>query len=705
MADHTWMKSAAMVIFTMREVDVPRWDPEHMVGFARSFSANSIGFSCGGVSAFYPTEVPHHRRAQGLGDRDLVGETLAVARRENMHVIGRIDVSIAAKEVFLAHPEWFAMDEHGRPIECHGYFAACPNGAYYREFGPAIVREILERYAFDGLWANAAQFSPWHTPQCHCPACRRLFRAETGEDLPKENWRDPLWRRYNEWRYRRVADWCALIERTKNEVRPDCAWLPLSQVAESWDHSRRGGWELDYTEPHEDGIILEAQRRYTNMWWPGLETRYARSLAPEKPTLIGCSYFVPWWRFHAVPAAENRVWMGQVVAHGGRPQLHHSGYLSELYDRRGIESAREFLKRIQDNPDAYAGLDSAARVALVYSRHSLDNYAGEDPEAMYLNHFRGFFNALLAARIPFDILSDKRLSSTDLDRYQAIAAPNIACLSDSAEKALFAYAERGGHLVTTFMAGFLDEMGEPRESSPFLDACHVSFTGVVHRDQKAAYGQVRDRGHALLDGLGDTDLVPIGGDVLVVLGEGARGAPLTYVPPVESSPGSGISVPEHNRIEATTDAPLALEARIGQGSLVHFPWEPDRAGFRFGLSDAFLLLANALRRASRWSDVVQLDGPGLVDIAVMAAEDRLAVHLVNFSAPGSFNTGQRRLMSEIVPLHDLSLRVSLPDGRRLASARLVQAGKPIEGETQADGRVAFRIPRLEEFETVLLMLE
>lgn len=703
MPDHSWMKSTVMVVLTMREADTERWDAENIVDFVRSFSADSMGISTGGVCAFYPTEVPYHRPARGLDGRDLFGDTLRVAKRQGLRLLARIDVSMAAKDVFLAHPEWFSIDASGRPIELHGYYAACPNGAYYREFGAAIAEEIYSRYEIDGLWANAAQFSPWHTAQCHCAACKRKFKEATGERLPTENWSDPLWLKYSEWRYRCVAEWCELIKEVKEATRPEAAWLPLSQVAESWDHSRRGGWDVDYTEPHEDGIILEAQRRYTNVFWTGLETRYARGIAPEKPRLIGCSYFVPWWRFHAVPAAENQVWIGQVVAAGGRPQLHHSGYLSEFYDRRGMESSRALLKRIAENDDAYVGLESMSRVALVYSRHTLDNYAGANPEDMYLNHFRGFYNALLEARIPFDILSDKRLTPEVLARYDAVALPNLACLSEPAREALFAYAEAGGHLVATYKSGFFDEMGAARPVSPFLAALNASYTGVTLEDLKAAYGHLRKPEHPILSGLGDTDILPVAGDVCLIGGAGSEGAALTFIPAVETSPGSGISVPEYNRVEYQTDAPLLLEARIGEGSLTYFPWEPDRSGFRFGLVDMFALLAAALRQSRRWRELVSVTGPGLIDVSVSGARDRIAIHLVNLSAPGSFNSGTRRLMSQIMPVHDLEVTLALPEGARLESARLVHAG--IEAPIEVSGpTVKLRLPKLAEFETILVRL-
>ena len=87
----------------------------------------------------------------------------------------------------------------------------------------------------------------------------------------------------------------------------------------------------------------------------------------------------------------------------------------------------------------------------------------------------------------------------------------------------------------------------------------------------------------------------------------------------------------------------------------------------------------------------------------MGADDRLAVHFNNLSAPGSFNSGHRRTMAQIMPIHDVQLDVLMPPGKACASIQLVHAGETIESTT-AGGRVSFRIPILRGFETALLRL-
>lgn len=701
-SDHNWLRTSLVMIMTLRESDAGTWNTEEMADFAKSFSLDALGFSVGGIMAFYPTDIPLHPRAATLGDRDLPAEMIASLAKRGIRPIARIDPSMASRALYAERPEWFVQDKNGSPVEVHGHFITCPNGGYYNDFMIKVVEEILTRYSFDGLWANAAQFSPWHTPQCHCAICRQKFQAKTGKAIPEENWDSEVWRQYNEWRYECIAEWNGRVQAAKMRVRPSCAWMPLSQVAESWDHSRVGGWDLDYTEPHQDGIVLEAQRRYANMFWPGLEARYMRSLAPEKGGGITTSYFVPWWRFYRVPVAENQMWAGQVMAQGVMPWIHVTGYQKEQFDHRGLDGLRELFARFDRNRATYMETKSAAEVALVYSRHSLDNFGHKDPAARYLDHFRGAYNAMMDQRLPFDIVSGKRITAEMLSGYKAVVLPNAACLSDAACEALETYVRNGGHIVSTYLTGNFDEMGAPRTDTLLGRLIGAKATGVTWRNLRAAYASIRDRTSPLLDGFEGTDLLPVAGDVTFIRTENqpAAPAPLTLVPPVEGEVGSGISVPEFNKIDHVTDYPLVLDRKVGKGSVIHFPWQPDLIGFRYGFRDLFRLLANAVKQSSEWNDIVSVKGPGLIDISVMEKSDRLVISLVNFSAPGSFNTGQRRIIEELIPLHELELTVKVPRSFRGEKARLVFAEIDVAVERLGDDRVSLTIPRLDAMETI-----
>jgi hypothetical protein len=308
-------------------------------------------------------------------------------------------------------------------------------------------------------------------------------------------------------------------------------------------------------------------------------------------------------------------------------------------------------------------------------------------------------------RQPFDLLSDKNLTADRLARYKAVLLPNLACMDDALERTLRDYMENGGHVVATYRTGFCDSWGTPREEPVIARLLGARYTGETNTDLKAAYALIGRPDHPVLAGAGDTDLLPLAGGVCrFEPGQAGDADVLRLVPPVEARPGSGMSVPEFNAAAGITDIPLLLTQRIGRGSLLYFPWEPDRIGFHFGLRDPMRLIVQALRAAPDWSDLVTIDGPGLIDTSVMDKPGSRVVTLVNFNTHGGMRSGNRRAVEEVIPLHDLELTVRIPDGARCTGAELAVAGQAVPYRQDA-GAVHVRIPRMVEFESLLLSLE
>lgn len=698
-----WLRDRPAMIMTMRSEDASRWNPQELVDFAKSFSVGALGFSVGGISAFYPTDVPDHPVCAGLDGRDLVGETIAALQSEGIRAIGRIDPSLGSPEALAKYPERFARSADGQPLRMHDYYLTCPNGPHYREFMLDVVREIVTRYPLDGLWANAAQFSPWSAPRCHCEACQNHFGDLTGAHLPEEDWADPLWKQYNEMRYERIADWNRLVREVITEIRPGCAWLPLSQVVESWDHIRKGGWDVDYSSRHADGIVLEAQRRYCNLWWPGMESRYANALSGGTGAGVTVSYFYPWWRFTHAPVAENRVWAAQIAANGAQPWLHVTGFYSEVFDRRGLDPMRELFNLFDKRQDIYGARTSAAEVALVFSRHTQDYVGGGEPDRYYLDGFRGAYNALMEANIPFDLLSDKTIAGADLGRYKALLLPNQACMDDDSAAALTRYMEAGGTIVATGKTGFCDLFGVRRANPVVADWLGATQTDSFS-DLKASYAVIDRRDEKMLAGIGDTDLLPVAGDVFAFdAGDADDGDMMHLVPPVEAYPGSGMSVPEFNSAARIPHVPMVLSRGIGQGRCVYFPWEPDRIGFTFGLNDTMRLLTNALDTGARPLDLLRISAPGLIDVSVMDGPGRRVLHLVNFNTGGGVRSANRRAVEHIVPLHGVEVDLKLPPDTRCTEIEAIVAGEKLAFQ-QANGRVTFILPHLTEFESLKIAL-
>lgn len=665
-----------VLLLNLREGDEPKVEAEALVAAAKEYRATAFCISGGGIVAFYQTRIAGHRISDGLGNRDLLAEIIPVAHREGMRVLARIDPSCAPKSLAGEHPEWFARDRNGGLCEVSEHYVTCPNAGYYRERMVEVVREMLTLYDADGIWNNQGKFAAWDTGACYCKTCQSMFRAESGRDIPDENWDDPVWRQYNEWRYRRIADWVALMHREIHAAKSDAVFIAAVQLMESLETIRPGGWDIDYWLDHQDIPTFECQRRHTAPWWPGIQAKYLSTLAPDKPRWMTVSYFYPWWRLYAAPEAENRPWIAQQVANGVSPWLHINGGYSDLFDRRGLAPMKAVFQRLERWQGYLDGARSRARVALVLSRHTQDNYGREKPHARYLDFIRGWYCALQEAHIPFDVISDKLVSAERLQGYQAVVISNLACVSDATVAALETYASAGGGLIAGFDAGRCQLDGTPRAEPAFSRMLGITCSG-RREGLKSSYARLEDAADPLLDGIGDTDLIPNEGALVEVRAGAGRVVPLTLIPPVIAHSGATISIPEYSAIRATTDIPVAVRGACGSGRMVYFANTMEALYYHYGFPDLGRVLANAVRWAAGGVMNLEVQAPDYVDVTHMGQPGRELVHLINLPLDKPLNTGWRHPGRNLVPVHDIRIRLRPAGGKRVASVRLASTGAPL----------------------------
>lgn len=694
-----WQRPNRILLLNLREGDEPKIDAEAMVRDAKSFGATAFCVSGGGIVAFYKTEVPHHSPSRALGDRDLLAEIVPVAHREDIKVLARIDSSCARKELAEEHPEWFTRTAAGEFCEVSGHYVTCPNGGYYHGRMVEIVREILEKYGADGIWNNQGKFGAWETGLCYCDTCRTLFRDEHGHELPiREDWEDPVWRSYNEWRYRRIAAWVQHMNDAVHAIRPEAIFISAIQLAESLETIRPGGWDVDYWADHQDVLTFECQRRHTAPWWPGIQSKYLATLAEDRPRWMTASYFYPWWRLYASPETENRPWIAQQFANGVCTWLHINGGYSDYFDRRSLGPMREVMMRQARWEPYFDNARSAAEVALVFSRYSQDNYGRAQPQARYTDFVRGAYMALQEAHIPFDVVSDKLLDDGRLSRYRVLVLPNAACLSDDAAAAIERFVARGGGVVASFDTGRFDAMGNPRDRDVF----ERMFGRVIcgrREDLKSSYARIENASDPLLMGIGDTDLLPNDGALNESTVVPGTTVPLTLIPSIQAYAGATISIPDLSGVVETTRIPVVTCSQFGAGRAIWFANENERLFYRYGFPDLGLVYANAVRHAAGDALALGVQAPDFVDVTHMVQPNRTLVHLVNLPVGKPLATGWRPIGRNLVAVYDIGIRLR-DDGRTVREVRRASDEQPL-AFTQSDGWIRATVPRLDDHEIVV----
>ncbi|MCP5113150.1 MAG: hypothetical protein GY953_20155, partial [bacterium] len=313
-----------------------------------------------------------------------------------------------------------------------------------------------------------------------------------------------------------------------------------------------------------------------------------------------------------------------------------------------------------------------ARVAMVYSQQSAQFYGGSQAREKVEDHTLGFYHALIEARLPFEMVHDRKLD--DVSQFRTLILPNIAALSEAQCSQLGEFVQQGGSLVATFETSLYDEWGKQRREFGLADLFGVSFTGRVTRRMQNSYLTLHNP-HPLLAGLEDAERIVNGAKRVDV--KGTRefpNPPLTLVPSYPDLP-----MEEVYPRQLTTDIPEVYLSEHGRGRVVYFPWDIDRVFWEVLCVDHGKLLANAVDWATDEERPVTVTGPGVVDVAAWEQKESVTVHLVNLTNPMMMKGPYR----EVIPLGAQKVQLRLPEGKRAKKVQLLVAGT--EAKTTTSG--------------------
>jgi hypothetical protein len=277
------------------------------------------------------------------------------------------------------------------------------------------------------------------------------------------------------------------------------------------------------------------------------------------------------------------------------------------------------------------------------------------------------YQALVEARVPFEMVHDGLLDPERLARFRLLVLPNIAVLSDSQCGQLADFVRKGGGLVATHETSLYDESGERRKDFGLADIFGVSFGGMVEERMQNSYLKVvAETGHPVLSGLADAGRIINGAKRIEVAPRGPLPPfPLTLIPSYPDLPMEKV----YPRTERP-DQPGVVVRDWGGGRVAYFPWDIDRTFREVMAADHGRLLRNTFGWAAGGDPPAVVTGPGLLDVAVWRQDGSLTVHMVNLTNPMAMRGPYR----ELIPLSGQSIRVRLPAGTRPRGVRFLVSG-------------------------------
>lgn len=677
---------------TLVEDDPEHYDLNFWLDYFRRTHSDAACLSAGGCVAYYPTKIPLHYRSKWLGNRDAFGELVAGCRKLGMNVIARTDPHAVHQDVYDAHPDWIAVEADGkkrRHWASPELWVTCALGPYNFEFMTEVTKEIVSLYKVDGVFSNRWSGSG----MCYCEHCRANFQKASGMELPRTNDpRDPARRAYIRWRELRLFDLWHLWDAEIRKINPAACYIPNSGGGASAD--------LDMKTIGERAPILFADRQARSglaaPWANGKNGKEYRSTMGRKP--IGGIFSVgveePYrWKDSVQNGAEIRLWALDGIANGLRPWF--TKFSGTLHDRRWLPVIEDLYGWLYRNERYLRNEAPLARVGLVYSQQTYRYYGGTQARQKVEDHSLGYYQALIEARIPFEMVHDQLLDADRLAALKVLVLPNIAALSDRQCEQLRAFVARGGGVVATYETSLYDEQGARRSDFGLADLFGASFDGAVDARMQNSYLRLESPRHPILAGLEDAERIINGVSRVHTRTTAAYpNQPITLIPSYPDLPMEEV----YPRV-ARTDIPEVFARESGKGRVVYFPWDIDRTFWEVLSPDHGKLLRNAVDWAANEPRPVTVTGPGVLDVTVWRQKGSMTVHLVNLTNPMMMKGPIR----EFIPTPPQKVSIRLPEGARARKAQLLVSGGATRTR-EANGAIELTIPSVLDHEVVAIDL-
>jgi hypothetical protein len=666
------------------EDDPGNYDPQFWLDFFKRTHAEATIMNAGGCVAFYPTQIPLHYRSKWLGNRDAFGELAHACRGLGMNVVARTDPHACHKDVLEAHPDWLAVDEKGnkrRHASDPDFWLTCALGPYNFEFMTSVHQEIMTRYMVDGIFTNRWAGSG----MCYCEHCQKNFRDFSGLDLPRTtNPQDPAQRQYIVWHQARLFELWRLWNTKIQEINPRASYI-----------ANAGGGALSALDMKTIGelaptLFADRQGRagLATPWMCGKSAKEFRATLGNKPIAgifsVGLEDKYR-WKDSVQNGDEFRLWVADGMAQGFRPTF--TKFNAKPYDKRWFPVVEEMWQWHHRNEEYFRNEQSLARVGLVYSQQTAAFYGGPDASSTVEDPGLGFYQALVEARIPFDMVHDHLL---DKAAYRTLILPNIAALSDAQCSQLQQFVEGGGSLVATYETSLYDEWGVPRKDFGLASLFGASYAGSKEGPMQNSYLTLEGE-HPLLAGFEDTTRIIHGIHRVHVEAKGdSLPPPLRVVPTYPDLP-----MEECFPRPGAAHDPAVYLRKVGKGRVVYFPSDLDRTFWEVLNTDHGKLLRNAVLWATDEEAPLTVKGKGIVDVSMFRQKNSMTVHLVNLTNPMMMKGPVRELIP--VPSQEVSFRI--PEGRKVGRVHLLVGGEEVAYHNEGN-RISLTVPPIDLHQVV-----
>jgi putative glycosyl hydrolase-like family 6 (GHL6) protein/glycosyl hydrolase family 42 (putative beta-galactosidase) len=632
-------------------------------------------------------------KVAGRQNEDYLRRYLPEAKKRGLRVFIYFNVHWYKPSFGNKHPDWLQTREDGGAL--NGVYRTgtsfCVNTPW-REWCFQVVRDLCA-YPIDGIFYDGPIFFP---DTCYCRSCQERFQKIYGTKLPSKKEREgkPA-RELLEFQARSLTDFLHDSRAIIKAINPQIAfYMNGGERGGNWSTGRLNRVLIAEQDIlGSEGGFLYGDLTRTPVWKPGVTARLLESQAAGKPRIIFSAGGHKPWTFSILPDAELRLLYAETVANAAGVWFGVSPFEFDQPEMKAIAQMNHF---VSDHAAYYLGTRSEAAIAVVWSDTTANHYAGANAQLLEAERvpsrsevgdlngeFSGITDAVLRTQTPFDVVDDVTLEQEPLDRYAALFLPNVACMSEKTAGRLREYVRGGGQLFATFETSLYDETGIRRGDFALADVFGVSDTRRIVGPDRWDFMKPSATS-LLLEGV-TRDFIP--SPVYHVRVKLRQGLALLYF----TQPLAGT----YDGVPGLSNEPAFVVNHFGKGQALYSSGDLGNAINTFHMVEFFRLIANVVRRIAP-SPVVVENAPASLEVVLRSQQQgqRLLLHLINY-------TGEMtRPIERMVPLENV--RLSVRTQSRVKQVRTLVHPQDLTPRVTAEGIVQFVLPRMEEYEVVIL---
>lgn len=385
-------------------------------------------FQCNIGHVYYPTKIGvPYPEMRG----DMFGDIVRECKKRGIRVVGYTNTAINHVQALL-HPEWIRADKEGRRLrenpESNNFSRPmCFNNEEYRTYLSSLIREVMERYDIDGIFADCMNPVPF----CYCEKCRADME-KMGLDIENEN-------HVRYFSYQTFKEFAHMIRATV----PEGKLCQQTGVPFDWD-------EAKFVSTHGELECLPGGSWGYDFFGP--QVAYMRKCRDEVLYMTG-RFQKSWGDFGGYKtkaSMENDCFdalcQGVQVSIGDH--LHPKGNL----DPKLYETIGEIYKRIKKYEPYTDGANYRAEIGILNDKTAVTKTEmrgglGRNPSVT------GAARMLAELGYGFDVLNE----DMDFSPYPILILPDALFMTDNLKNKLSLYVAGGGRVLSSGEAGLLND--------------------------------------------------------------------------------------------------------------------------------------------------------------------------------------------------------------------------------------------------------